>query len=166
MDSVRRSLEKARTKFPKDRPSIIFMKVPQRWFEEPGRGVSLINIAETFLRGTGRIVSVKFYVSYIGYRDKALRQDHAFKEISNPDIDPSRDWSMFAAPGKRWLERNASKMEKTSFLPNDLLDDLLLRQMGELEFEGSCVERLYAERRGRKWRQHGGLDRPVVLSSS
>ena len=94
------------------------MKVPQRWFEEPGRGVSLINIAETFLRGTGRIVSVKFYVSYIGYRDKALRQDHAFKEISNPNNrirSVTRLEYVCRAPGKRWLERNASKMEKTSF---------------------------------------------------
>ena len=118
VDGVRRSLEKARTQFPKDRPSIVFMKVPQRWFEEPGHGVSLINIAETFLRGTGRIVSVKFYVSYISYRDKALRHDNAFKEISNPNNQirlVARLEYVCGATRKKWLERNASKMETASF---------------------------------------------------
>ncbi len=63
---------------------------------------------------------IKFYVSYIGYRDKALRQDHAFKELSNPNIrSVTRLEYVCRTPGKRWLERNASKMEKTSFFPND-----------------------------------------------
>ena len=122
VDSVRRSLEKARTQFPRDRPSIIFMKVPYRWFEEPGHGVSLNSIAETFLRGTGRIVSVKFYVSYIGYRDKALRQDHAFKEISNPNnrFNSSRDWNMFAEPpAKTGWNGMPLRWKRLLFFPND-----------------------------------------------
>jgi hypothetical protein len=121
-ETVRYSLEKARTQFPKDRPSIIFMKVPYRWFAEPILGVSLINIAEKFLRGTGRIVSVKFYVSDIGYRDKALRHDHAFKEISNPNnrFDPSCDWTMFAEPtAKSGWNGRPPRWKRLLFFPND-----------------------------------------------
>jgi hypothetical protein len=121
-ETVRYSLEKARTQFPKDRLSIIFMKVPYRWFAEPILGISLINIAEKFLRGTGRIVSVKFYFSDIGYRDKALRHDHAFKEISNPNnrFDPSRDWTMFAEPTSKsgWNGR-PPRWKRLLFFPND-----------------------------------------------
>ena len=122
VDSVRRSLEKARTQFLKDRPSIIFMKVPHRWFEEPIHSVSLNSIAETFLRGTGRIVSVKFYVSHIGYRDKALRHDHAFKDISNPNnrFDSSRDWNMFAEPtAKGGWNGMPPRWKRLLFFPND-----------------------------------------------
>jgi hypothetical protein len=71
VDTVRRSLEKARTQFPRDRPSIIFLKVPDRWIEQPLFGASLNEIAVQFLRGTGRIVSVKFYFSRSIYRNKA-----------------------------------------------------------------------------------------------
>jgi hypothetical protein len=122
VDSVRRSPEKARKQFPKDRPSIIFMKVPQRWFEEPNHGISLNTIAEAFLRGTGRIVSVKFYVSYINYRDKKLRNDHAFKEIPNPNnrFDPSRDWNMFAEPpAKVGWNGMPPRWKRLLFIPND-----------------------------------------------
>jgi hypothetical protein len=84
-DTVRNSLEKARRQFPKDRPSIIFMKVPDRWFKQPTQvtGQSLNGIADKFLCGTKRIVSVKFYFSDVVYVDKALMHDHSFKEISN-----------------------------------------------------------------------------------
>jgi hypothetical protein len=106
VDTVRRSLEKARTQFPKDRPSIIFLKVPDRWIEQPLFGASLNDIAVQFLRGTGRIVSVKFYFSRTIYRDKMLKHEHVFKEISNPKnrFDSSRNWDMFAEPnaGGSW----------------------------------------------------------------
>jgi hypothetical protein len=121
VDGVRRSLEKARTQFPKDRPSIIFMKVPYRWFEEPNYGISLNSIAEAFLRGTGRIVSVKFYVSHIDYRDKALRHVHGFKEISNPNNRfEARDWDMFAEPpAKSDWNGMPPRWKRLLFFPND-----------------------------------------------
>jgi hypothetical protein len=98
VDTVSNSLEKARRQFPKGRPSIIFVKVPPRWILQPAQGLSSNGIAEKFLSGTGRIVSVKFYFSKIIYVDNALiRHDHAFKEISNPNnrFDRTRDWNMF-----------------------------------------------------------------------
>lgn len=122
VDSVRHSLKKARTQFPENRPSIIFMKVPHRWFEEPIHGVSLNSIAETFLRETGRIVSVKFYVSHIGYRDKAISHDLTFKEISNPNnrFDPARDWNMFAEPNaKSGWNGMPPRWKRLVFFPND-----------------------------------------------
>jgi hypothetical protein len=118
-DTVRRSLEKARKQFPKDRPSIIFMKVPHRWFEEPMHGNSLIGIAEAFLRRTRRIVSVKLYVSYIDYHDEALTHVHNFKEISNPNnrFDPSREWNMFAKPSASG--GLPSRWKRLLFFPNN-----------------------------------------------
>jgi hypothetical protein len=100
VDTVRRSLEKARKQFPNDRPSIIFVKVPARWLKQSSPGVSLNGIAEKFLSGTGRIVSVKFYFSDIVYAGNMLTHDHVFKEISNPRnrFDPDRNWNMFSEP--------------------------------------------------------------------
>jgi len=60
--TVKNSLQTARKQLPKDRPSIIFVKVPEKWLEQVGIGKSLNEIAIEFLRGTGRIVSVKFYI--------------------------------------------------------------------------------------------------------
>jgi hypothetical protein len=122
VDTVRRSLEKARTQFPKDRPSIIFLKVPDRWIEQPRFGASLNEIAVQFLRGTGRIVSVKFYFSRTIYRDKALMHEHVFKEISNPNnrFDSLRDWDMFAEPNasSTWNGMPA-RWARLLFFPND-----------------------------------------------
>jgi hypothetical protein len=100
--TVENSLEKARRQFPKDRPSVIFIKVPARWLKQPTAtpGLSLNGIAEKFLCGTERIVSVKFYFSDIAYVDKEVTHEHSFKEISNHNnrFDRSRDWNMFAEP--------------------------------------------------------------------
>jgi len=123
VDTVRRSLEKARKQFP-NRPSIIFMKVPPRWIKErlASSGVSLNEIAEEFLRGTGKIVSVKFYFSEIDYVDNAIRHDHAFKEISNPNnrFDRVRDWDMFAEPQvQRGWNGMPPRWRRLLFFPNE-----------------------------------------------
>ena len=124
VDTVRNSLEKARRQFLKDRPSIIFMKVPARWFKQPTQvqGLSLNGIAEKFLCGTKRIVSVKFYFSDIVYVDKALMHDHSFKEISNYNnrFDRSRDWEMFAEPQvPRGWNGMPPGWRRVLFFPND-----------------------------------------------
>jgi hypothetical protein len=101
---------------------IIFLKVPHWWFEQPIQGVSLNNIAETFLHGTGRVVSVKFYFSHIVYRDKSLTHSHTFKEISNPNnrFDPARDWNMFAEPNaKSGWNGMPPRWKRLLFFPND-----------------------------------------------
>ena len=99
-NTVKNSLQTARKQFPSDRPSIIFMKVPARWMEQSKLGKSLNEIAIEFLRGTGRIVSVKFYVWQLIWRDGLATHNLLFTEISNPNnrFDKTRDWNMFAKP--------------------------------------------------------------------
>ena len=94
--TVRNSLQDARTQFPNDRPSIIFVKVPSRWLTELDKGLELRDIAARFLRGTGRIVSVAFYTSGLEYRDKVMSHVHAFDEVANPNnrFDATRNWRL------------------------------------------------------------------------
>jgi hypothetical protein len=120
-DTVKHSLEKARRQFSKDRPSIVFMKVPPRWIRQPAP-FSLNEVADRFLRGTGRIVSVKFYFSEIVHAEGTLRHDHSFKEISNPNnrFDQSRDWTMFTdPPAPRGWNGMPSTWRRLLFFPNE-----------------------------------------------
>jgi hypothetical protein len=98
--SVMNSLRHARSQFPKDRPSIVFVKVPPHWLvDRPNIKFILTNVANEFLRGTGRIVSVKYYVSFIHWENGAVTHIQAFQEINNTNalnrFDPSRNWDMF-----------------------------------------------------------------------
>jgi hypothetical protein len=96
-NTVRDSLNKARSQFPSNMPSAIFMKVPPRWLQQDGVRRSTIRIAKEFLRGTRRVVSVKFYSPYLAYRDGIVEHHQQFREISNPSnkFEPARNWDMF-----------------------------------------------------------------------
>jgi hypothetical protein len=100
--TVMNSLSHARKQFPSDRPSIVFVKIPSQWLLQPAANRSLNEIAQDFLRGTGRIVSVKYYTSTVAWKDGWITHDHIFAEISNPNnrFDAERDWRMFASPRK------------------------------------------------------------------
>jgi len=97
--TVRQALDKARKQFPNNLPSIIFVKVPPNWrsFPVPVSDI-LADVAREFLRGTGRIVSIKYFTSLIAWKDGALTHIQMFKEYSNPGnrFDPTRNWDMFA----------------------------------------------------------------------
>jgi len=60
------------------------VKVPSHWLEEPNIGQGLNDIANNFLRDIGRIVSVRYYISRLIYRNGALTHDHSFREIFKP----------------------------------------------------------------------------------
>jgi hypothetical protein len=64
-ESVRNALKKARTQLPKDRPGLIFVKVPQNWIDNIEVVKALETIAIDFFRNTDRVVSIKFYVSHL-----------------------------------------------------------------------------------------------------
>lgn len=104
-NGVLNSLQYARTQFPKDRPSIIFVKMPSRWIKDQGVGTALINLANKFLRGTGRIVSVKYYFSDIIWSGGIVRHTQTFREINNTHpinrFGCSRNWDMFDAPNPK-----------------------------------------------------------------
>ena len=50
-----------------------------------------------FLRGTGRIVSVKYYVSHVSFIDQQTLHRHVFDEITieNNRFPPRRNWDFF-----------------------------------------------------------------------
>jgi hypothetical protein len=98
--TVQNTLGHARRQFPKDRPSAIFVKIPVRWVETVEAAAQLNAIAHRFLRGTQRVVSVKYYVVQADYENGTLSHRHGFREISNPNnrFFPTRNWDMFAEP--------------------------------------------------------------------
>jgi hypothetical protein len=62
--------------------------------------VALMDITRNFFRQTGRVVSIKYYMSDLVDRNGMLAHTHSFKELSNPNnrFDPQRNWDMFAEP--------------------------------------------------------------------
>jgi hypothetical protein len=97
-DSIKHSLGEARKQLPPDRPGIVFVKVPPHWIEEEQVRDSMIAAADTFLQGTQRVVSVKFYVSEIVFVDDKIAQLMRYREVSNPRnrFDTGRDWDIFS----------------------------------------------------------------------
>jgi hypothetical protein len=103
-ETVRNTLKRAVDQLPRDRPGVIFLKVPPSWFNELPAARELLRTGERFLRGsTRRVVSIKFFMTHDVWRNGMLRQSHGFKEISNPNnrFDPNRDWTMFAEPNPK-----------------------------------------------------------------
>jgi len=99
--TLRRTLQSARTQFPRDVPSAIFVKIPPAWLNRLEDARQLQEVARVFLANdTQRVVSVKYYMTYLTYRNGMLTHSHGFKEISNPNnrFDATRNWDMFAEP--------------------------------------------------------------------
>jgi hypothetical protein len=98
--TVLNSLRDARSQFPPDRPSIVFMKLPPHWLNARNNmKLILTEVAGRFLRNTGRIVSVKYYISFINWESGEVTHAQAFHEINNScsvnRFGPSRNWNMF-----------------------------------------------------------------------
>ena len=97
-ESVRSSLDKARAQLPNDQPGIIYVKVPQHWFDRPEMSEALRKIATDFMRGTGRVVMVCYYISHLTMEplNKRTMHRHAFQENQNSKTRfPYRDWRLF-----------------------------------------------------------------------
>ena len=96
-DSVRNSLNKARKQLPPDRPGIIFVKVPRTWIDDPTTGRALIAAGREFFRSSGRVVSVKFYVSVLDTGNGMVLHRHAFRELTNENsrFHGGRNWDLF-----------------------------------------------------------------------
>jgi hypothetical protein len=70
--TIKSQLEKARSQLPSDSPGMVFLKVPQDWMVDAQQWVeneygneTISSAVRSFLRNTGRIVSVKVYSSII-----------------------------------------------------------------------------------------------------
>ena len=95
------ALEHARRRnLPRDRPGIIFVKLPQRWIEDEVGHHRVVGVTTKFLKNTGRIVSVKYYTSFIGEMPEFVPltgETLGWYEIPNPQnrFDASADWQLF-----------------------------------------------------------------------
>jgi hypothetical protein len=86
-ETLKRPLEKARkSNLPKNKPGIVFVKVPQAWLLEAPVRQQMIAVVKDFLRQTERIVSVVLYASVVEeWKERGmLRNRHQFREFDNP----------------------------------------------------------------------------------
>jgi hypothetical protein len=95
--AVKSLLDQARKQLPENKPGIIFVKVPQHWFVARNEmAAELRAITREFLRGTGRVVSVKFYVSHVSLANQQTIHRHAYDELNNPNARFARKyWDIF-----------------------------------------------------------------------
>lgn len=86
--SLRSSLKAARKQLPDNRPGMIFVKIPEEWYDpqnELNLGEFLRLVSIRFWRDTKRIVSVKYHCSTV-LEDGRLAAPMIFlAEFSNPD---------------------------------------------------------------------------------
>lgn len=95
--TIRSVLDSGRQQLPPGKPGFLFVKVPQRWFFSPGFGELSERVAYEFMRGTGRVVSVKFYSQVFSIESVGGVQSHAFAEFSNPKFATNPNWNIFPA---------------------------------------------------------------------
>jgi hypothetical protein len=99
-ETIRNSLNRARQhNLPADKPGVIFVKVPQTWFEDAAVAAAMSDVVRDFLRNTQRVVSIVLYTVAA-----ALMQDqdmvlmgHRFDEIENMAhrFDRTKTWTLF-----------------------------------------------------------------------
>jgi hypothetical protein len=91
------TLRAARKQLPEDRPGAVFVKVPPHWMNDPQFANICAAAARDFLRNTRRVVSVKFYVAPLTFENGFLKQEHAYREISNPvtNFGNDKNWNIF-----------------------------------------------------------------------
>jgi len=96
-NTIEHTLKKARKQLPDSMPGIVFVKVPPRWTADAKSVATMLEVARSFLRGTRRVVSVKFYSFPTSFSNNVLRHDHAYKDLSNASTDfgDNVDWSIF-----------------------------------------------------------------------
>jgi len=118
---IHKSLKKAKGQLPKDRPGIIFIKVPQSWISDLEVAKEMVNVGKDFLKTTGRIISVKFYVSQLQTVNKMVMHRHALREITNSDsrFHDGRNWDLFTDyPVPSSWNGMPPKWQRLFFFPN------------------------------------------------
>jgi hypothetical protein len=100
-ETIRNVLDKARrNNLPKDKPGIVFVKVPQTWLEETTVRRTMLDTVSDFLRNTERVVSVVAYASVVHVLPdrQMVWNGHQFRETANSQhrFDGSANWLLFA----------------------------------------------------------------------
>ena len=95
--TIERSLRDVREQIPKGGIGIAFIKVPQVWAEDYRFRHEMYREAERYMRGTSRLVSVKFYAEYLEFDSANVQRSYAFLEATTPrnDVSQGRDWTLF-----------------------------------------------------------------------
>jgi hypothetical protein len=100
-DTIRNSLSKARSdNLPGDTPGIVFVKVPQMWFEQADVYRDICLVIERFLRpeNTQRIVSVVVYTTAaMETAEQKTLHRHRFNEFPGLEhrFDLTKSWMLF-----------------------------------------------------------------------
>lgn len=94
--TIRNTLIRAKKQLPPDCPGIIFVKVPSAAYWAEGFQGELSRAAIEFLRNTQRVVSIKYYVAPLQFREGRMSHTHAFMEITNPEhkFNKSNNWAL------------------------------------------------------------------------
>ena len=108
--SIATSLKDSRAQLPDDRPSVIFVKVPERWVRDVELARQITNVANGYLNQSTHIMSIKFYAPIAIYTPERTARWNIHFEVSNPKFS-ERNWDMFrdenvpAGGRPRWWTR-------------------------------------------------------------
>ena len=108
------TLKKARLQMPRDRPGILFVKIPQEWVDrqtgEIGLSGNLDKILEEFFRTTERIVLVALYSRMTTELPKGTAINHVCRQFANrmTRFDHANTWGLFDPPKQLpgWVNLN------------------------------------------------------------
>ena len=97
VNTIETSLRGVRDKIPKGGIGIAFIKVPQAWAEDYRSRNEMYREAGRYMKGTSRLVSVKFYAEYLEFDSANVQRSYAFLEATTPrnDVSEGRDWTLF-----------------------------------------------------------------------
>ena len=63
LDTIERSLNKARAQMPSDMPGIIFVKVPRFWLDGEDFTFAMARLATEYFQKASKVVSIKYYTT-------------------------------------------------------------------------------------------------------
>jgi hypothetical protein len=94
---MKNTLKKARGQLPKDKPSMVFVKVPASWIADREITRAMFETGRSFLETVQRIVSVVLYAAPLDLANNVMRHSHVFKEIVNQNtaFGDNLDWRIF-----------------------------------------------------------------------
>jgi hypothetical protein len=92
--SILKSIRESRAQLPDDEPSIVLIKVPEKWLRDVPLANKISNVANGYLHQSTHIMSIKFYAPVTVYLPTATGRWHAYLEVSNPKFR-DRNWDMF-----------------------------------------------------------------------
>ncbi|MGD1037717.1 MAG: hypothetical protein ABR878_11080 [Roseiarcus sp.] len=97
-NSVKNTLYDNRDQLPKDRPGVMFVKLPAHWLETPHIMDIITAITNDFFANTGRVVAIKYYSPLRVIDGGVVRAFFRFRELTNPKhrfADLKLNWDLW-----------------------------------------------------------------------